>query len=329
MKKISIIIPCYNCEKTIKKTVESIQTNSYTEKTEIILVNDGSKDQTTKVLEELSKKYNNIKVINKNNTGVSDTRNTGINACTGEYISFVDSDDYIINNCYKEISDIVDKENFDIIYFNFYEENNERRTVSKYMFDDRVLKNDEFMERFLLDKISISSWDKVYKKELINKIRFNKELTIGEDALFVIEAIEKANKIKTINKFFYVYVQNEKSIVHNLSEKIIQITKISNYINKDIKKEYNESYNFFEANLMLKCIHHISNNRTSQNHKEAVKLIKKVYSKDKIKELLKSKNISKFTKIELYILKTMGISFHLKAFKIYKKIKEILRRNES
>ena len=328
MKKISIIVPCYNCEETISKTVKSIQQNSYAENTEILLVNDGSKDKTSDVLEKLSKEYSNVKTINKENTGVSDTRNVGIDACTGDYITFVDSDDYIINSCYKKISKILEKDDFDIVYFNFYEENGNKRTKSKYNLKNITIDKDESMNKFLLDEISISSWDKIYRKELLNKIKFNSNLTIWEDALFVLHVMSEANKIRIINDYFYVYIQNEKSIVHNLSEKMIQMVKITNYIDNKIKVKYGETYRFFEANLMLKCIHQISNNRTRKNHKEAAQLIKKVYDKDKIEELLKSKNISKSTKIELKILKSLGINLHLRMFKYYKKIKEMLRRGE-
>ena len=107
MKKISIIIPCYNCEKTIEKTIKSIMDNSFKENTEIIAVNDGSTDETHKVLNDLASHYSNIKVIDKQNTGISDTRNAGIDCCTGEYITFVDSDDYIINDCYKQITKVL------------------------------------------------------------------------------------------------------------------------------------------------------------------------------------------------------------------------------
>lgn len=328
MKKISIIVPCYNCEKTINKTVESIQQNSYAENTEIFLVNDGSKDKTSEVLDKLSKKYSNVRVINKENTGVSETRNVGIDACTGDYITFVDSDDYIINNCYKKISDILEKEDFDILYFNFYEDIDGKLIKSKYKLDNKTINKEEFMNMFLLDKVSISSWDKIYKKTLLNNTKFNKNFTVGEDALFLINVINDTNKIRIINEYFYGYVQNEKSIVHSLNEKMIQPIKITNYIDDKIKKEHEDSYSFFEANLMLKCIHQISNNRTRKNHKEAVNLIKKVYDKNKLKQLLKSKNISKFSKLELIILKNFGISFHLKMFKIYKTIKQVLRKGD-
>ena len=92
--KISIIIPAYNCEKYIERCVKSILCQTY-HNLEIIVINDGSKDNTIKVLKKLGNEDNRIVVINKENTGVSDTRNLGLEKATGDYIGFVDSDDYI------------------------------------------------------------------------------------------------------------------------------------------------------------------------------------------------------------------------------------------
>ena len=101
MLKITIIIPCYNCEKYIKKCVESILNQTY-QNIEIILINDGSTDNTDAVINLIMENTTNIVYINKENTGVSDTRNVGINEATGDYIMFIDSDDFIEHNYINE-----------------------------------------------------------------------------------------------------------------------------------------------------------------------------------------------------------------------------------
>lgn len=210
--KLSIIVPCYNASKTIEKCVDSLINNTYTDK-EIILVNDGSTDNTKNIIDKYAEKYANVFSYSKDNEGLGITRNYGIKKSTGDYITFVDSDDYIDKDCYQTMINLLEKENSDVVYCGF-----------KYIYGKEVMQdnfncktyydnNIEFIEYiFSLKKkyCGVSACTGIYKKSILNKIRnpfFSEKEYISEDKLFNYRYLQKVQKISVINKAFYNYVQ--------------------------------------------------------------------------------------------------------------------------
>lgn len=215
---ISVIIPVYNAEKTIEKCVESIEVNSYKD-VEIILVEDCSKDNSWEICKKLAEKYTNIKCVrNERNRGVSYTRNHGLKLAVGEYIMFVDSDDWVDENYFSEFLQIFEStENALVIcgYVNHDEKVNgttdifgwnDFEGVKKYNIKD-VIKS--LHERSLLQQL----WNKIFITELIKEkgIYFDESISIGEDTRFVLEYIRKC-QIETIyllNKPLYHYIRGQ------------------------------------------------------------------------------------------------------------------------
>ena len=232
---ISIIIPVYNSEKYLKECLDSIINQTYNN-LEIIIIDDESSDNTIDIIN----KYNDsrIKIYRKNNEGVSEARNLGLSKVTGDYILFIDSDDYLSNN--DVISNLVGNiNNNDLIRFN-----NSKLINNELINEDISLFKDEYKsgEDFLLDalnnnkKYSWYLWQYLYKKELWDGIRFPKG-KIFEDTSTIYQVILKANNIKVIKDNYYVYRYNSVSLSKKVNLKICLdmidvISDTSNIINK-------------------------------------------------------------------------------------------------
>ena len=323
---LSIVVPCYNCAKFIDRTVKSIIDNSYDE-TEIILINDGSIDNTKEKLINLSKKYKNITVIDKENSGVSDTRNYGIDIAKGKYIGFVDSDDIIVNNIYKKVMDIMKRENPDVVCFIVNEMMDNKIYNSRLSYKNGSYDSEYILREYLKNNISISVCDKVYKNELVKNNKFSTKIKFSEDILFCVELFQKPCQVYLLNEVGYLYVQNANSMVHTVSKSQLQTAKIGDMLNFNNKK-LSKEYNYFIAYCMARCIHHLSYNYNKKNKDEIYKYFKEIYDKDKVNILIKSKYSSTSNKLEFSLLKIFGIKFHLNMFFTYRYVRNILRKSK-
>ena len=205
---ISVIVPIYNVEKYLEKCIQSIINQTY-RNLEIILVDDGSTDNSGEIADKYKKLDNRIKVIHKINGGLSDARNKGCEIATGEYISFIDSDDYIDLNMYENLIKEF-KDNIDIIVYGRYVEFENYTRIECP--DNSVMNNREAL--IALDSFKgfdMAAWDKLYRKEVIKDLKFpfGKK---NEDYFYTYKAFDKAKRIKTMSKPFYHYVQRQNSI---------------------------------------------------------------------------------------------------------------------
>ena len=214
---ISIIIPIYNGEKYIRRCIQSIISQSY-QNLEIIIVDDGSEDNTSKIVKSLSLKHNNIKYYYKKNSGVSSARNYGLTKANGEFVTFVDCDDKIEHTLYEKVIDIFKKYKTDIVAFNYNIINKDgskllgiNKEPSK-SFQYSILQNDEIMG-FVFNK--------VYKKYVIDEIKFDENIKIYEDLLYNVKVSLNANTYYYIDEPLYNYYQNEDSAMHTIYKKDI------------------------------------------------------------------------------------------------------------
>lgn len=202
--KVSIIVPVYNVEKYVSKCLESLLRQTY-ENIEIILVNDGSQDNSKKIIDNFAKKDERVKVIHKNNEGVSVTRNIGILNSTGDYICFVDSDDYVMPDYVEYLLKLILDGKSDIalttqMFGNF----NLKQTSTLKTY---IVSGSEATIKILLYDIPIGVYSKIFRREFLekNNISFKRELYIGEGFNFNIDAFQRANKITISNKRIYYY----------------------------------------------------------------------------------------------------------------------------
>lgn len=229
---ISIIVPVYNKEQYIKKCLDSLINQTY-ENIEIIIINDGSTDDSEKIIKEYDDKR--IKYYKNKNQGIGKTRNYGIEKSQGNYIMFVDIDDYIDKNACEILLKKAKTNNNDIVITNYY--NVEKDKITKNNIE-KITKHSINEEKDILLKVNLAPWNKIYKKELIisNNIKFEENLKY-EDAVFVIEALIKANNIGQIDDYLYYYVIHEESETTVRDEKVFDIIKVVDKIRKEYGKD--------------------------------------------------------------------------------------------
>ena len=216
---LSVIIPVYNSEKTISKCIDSILKQDLKEK-EIILIDDGSKDNSLEILLKYEKKYDFVRVISQENMGQGVARNNGIRIATGKYITFIDSDDYVSGtNSYSKFIKKCYKNDLDILIFNYVivKDNIKEHVVT--LKENVVFSSEEVLNKFLLtNEVEGYSWNKIFKSKLFEEdgIRFI-EGKKYEDIPLVIEAIILSNKIEFDNSKTYNYVINNLSTTQNIN----------------------------------------------------------------------------------------------------------------
>ena len=276
MKKISIIVPIYNEEENLRKCIESLINQTYKE-LEIILINDGSTDKSKEIIESFKDKR--IVAIHKKNTGISDTRNTGIDKSTGDYIMFVDSDDYLELNCIERLIETAEKENSEIVMFNYYLETPSKRIEIKLpKIEARNLKED----KDLLTKIHLGPCTKIFKAELIKDNLFPLNLKY-EDVPFVVEAVIKAGKISFVPNYLYHYVIKKSGETITRDERIFDIITICAIVEKKLKQiDYVNKTNFFVKVLSyyLKNSRYIPNINLRNEFIDAIYIYLKRIDKD-------------------------------------------------
>lgn len=279
MPKFSIIVPVYNVEKYLKKCLDSIKNQTYKDY-EVIIVNDGTKDNSM----DIAKKYD-FKIINQKNQGLSVARNTGVKNATGKYLLFVDSDDYIEKDLLKELNKSL-KNNPDLVRFQIkevYEDNNEIEYPEEAFQDKSGVEAFSMISKYHFVE---NAWAYLYKKEFYEKNNFKfKEGTIHEDFGIVPLIIMKANIVNSINYLGYNYLQRSGSI---MSQKNYEKTKkkVNDFYNHylylidEINKTDLDSRVFksFISNSLIIKICELNN----KDYKEYKKLLKKEHVYDNL-----------------------------------------------
>lgn len=236
MTKVSFIIPTYNREKEIVYCIKSL-INQTLKDIEIIIVDDGSKDKT----EEVIKNFNNkkIKYIKRTNHGIGNSRNYGLEISNGEFISFIDSDDYVDITFAEKMYNHAINNNLDLVicdYYNFYK-NGTKEIIKLPKFNNTNIKNN----KDILININYGPCNKLYKKELIKDIKYNENIKY-EDMPFVLESIKKAKNIGKLNEALNYFLVDNKSETTIRDKKIFDIFKVLDIIKKLYKEqEYKET----------------------------------------------------------------------------------------
>lgn len=234
---ISIIIPVYNSEATIERAIESVLNQSY-KNYEIIIIDDGSNDDTKVKIEKFLKENRNIRYFYKKNEGVSKARNDGIRKSNGKYITFLDSDDIYCENYLSDFAKEVNEKAIITCNYN----GNKKNPIRLPKDIDSFEKKDyyEFLDR---ENLLNSVCNKIYNKEVIleNNIEFDQTIINGEDILFNLEYIDKMEKFIYINNINYEYIENNNSITHDLKnrEYFKQVKIVNSFIDIYTKNQFN------------------------------------------------------------------------------------------
>ena len=219
---LSIIIPLYNAEYYIKDCLSTLVNQSIDPgRYEIIVIDDGSKDNSLQVAKDFAVKYPNVHIIEQENQGVSAARNTGIDQARGAYIYFIDADDYLAHNTLNKVLNDVLERDLQVLYFEFISTNERNLFSSKnldtYQIDRRVYTGTDFIANYP----SINGvWRSIVKKDFIlrNNLHFIKGICILEDVIYLFELLSVAERVSSTNLDVHRYYQNPKSMVHNKEE---------------------------------------------------------------------------------------------------------------
>ncbi len=213
--KISVIVPVYNVENYLRECMDSIINQSF-ENLEIICVNDGSTDNSLKILNEYAEKDSRVKIVTQENKGVSSARNKGMELSTGEYVSFIDPDDYLEKDAFKIASSNLENGNIDILIWGYNPFPNPTSWYIKASSpDNAIYKNDSVNAYFNGHGSSVVVWNKLYKTDMIRKksLSFNEKLNTAEDVEFNMMAFVHASNIKFISdKLYYYRLKREGSL---------------------------------------------------------------------------------------------------------------------
>jgi glycosyltransferase, group 2 family protein len=237
--KLSIIVPVYGVEKYIDKCLDSLVKQSLKE-IEIIVVNDGTKDNSQKIIDKYVKKYpEKIKSYIKENGGQGSARNYGLEKANGEYIGYVDSDDFIEKDMYKKLYNKAKEDNYDIVVCGNY---NVSEDYQNKNIDAFINNYNTDLENIFFGKMAV--WNKIYKRDILikNKLEF-KEKVWYEDLAFTLKAIMNSNTFAFIDEPLYDYLIREGSTMNNSNvqrnlEILDAFNDILSYIQHNKKEEY-------------------------------------------------------------------------------------------
>jgi Glycosyltransferases involved in cell wall biogenesis len=305
---ISIIVPVYNAAPYLKRCIESIIHQTY-QKIQVILIDDGSSDDSLKICENFAERTPNVQVISQENKGVSAARNLGIKRADGDYIIFVDSDDYVDSGMCSCLLQAMQKHGSDIVISGISYFCNENQIAAQSLPCNEMSENIEtFHLTFnnLFEKGLINSpVNKIYKKSLITKL-FNEQISLGEDLLFNLDYLENCKKLTSLPKSFYNY-------------RISQKNTLSSQYRKDgfeiALKQYQYAYAFgFQiwndrsrtdaiSNKLISDICTYSENlarKSSYNNRQICEILKRYFNDDIVCKSFASSKYRESKKYEVY-----------------------------
>lgn len=286
MPKISVIVPVYNVEKYLAKCIESIINQTYKD-LEIICVNDGSTDNSLQILESYAKNDDRIKIVNRENGGLSAARNSGLDVAAGEYCYFVDSDDWIELDTIEKLIHIITSYNVDVVVhsaLNIAEDEscvitakNNNQWFEKRSKHDGVYDVPLEINR----KIPAVAWNKLYKMEIIKQYncRFHEGL-VNEDELFIWTYMIHCKNYYYLNEKLYNYFRRSDSIMglRNNSPKVLDILKIEELIYKTVSKHKNiEEYQDYLTQNYIDVVRLLFRRMPRKYRKDAIKRINIYY----------------------------------------------------
>ena len=239
IKVLSVIIPAYNVEKFLAKCVESVANQTYPN-IEIIIVDDGSTDNTPKICDELASKYNNVKVIHQSNQGSNKTRENGLKASTGEYIAFIDADDYIDLTAYEKAIKVLEVNDCDMVQFGYYYIEPDGEILKTRCTPNIRLDNPrEIFKYFITRETEDYVWNRVYKRSVFEYFQWPK-VSMFEDNCISVQIFIKIKKFAAIEEPYYYYVKRIGSLCNQ---------PITNQIKNDMLYSLDFLINLTEKNF--------------------------------------------------------------------------------
>lgn len=271
MEKVSVIIPVYNVEQYLDRCIQSVINQTFNN-IEIILINDGSIDNSQKICENYAKKDSRIILINQENMGVSNARNIGINKATGDYITFVDSDDYVDNRYVETLHKYITKYNADVCVCSTYKVYSNGK-IEKEIRENGLLTCKEYLEKLFNLKGFGVCRNNLYKSTVIKDIEFDSTIRVGEDFYFNLNASKNIKSVIAIDTCLYYYFVNNNSLVRKFNKEYDKMYYYSsNKVVQYIEKYYSENNtlkkmcnNYVVFNLLLVIVNYVCHSDNTKN----------------------------------------------------------------
>ncbi|MGH4118116.1 glycosyltransferase family 2 protein [Clostridium sp.] len=336
---VSIIIPVYNVQEYLSECLDSVINQTIKNK-EIIIVNDGSTDNCSKILTEYKMKFPELIIINQKNRGISETRNAGLNAATGEYIAFVDSDDFIEKCMFERMYNAAKREKSDVVMCNYilYNEASHEQNTGKYVIEgnseEGYINRTKSLEMFLINDIKGYVWNKLFKRELFidNKILFP-DFKVCEDTPVVFLLLAHSKKIFSMKEPLYYYRQREASLTKIYSIKSMEDMLKGCYIMRDYIKKDEVHYEILRPYYrvyLIKTLWAIHNKYFIQscetgdksNYSEFRKIVASEVHNLKICEILGNSKLKVNDKVNATLIKTKTYGL---IFSILYKLRNIVK----
>lgn len=319
---ISVIIPVYNVEKYLKNCLDSVINQTY-KNIEIILVDDGSTDNSGKICDEYAQKDLRIKVIHKENGGLSDARNVGIEQSIGKYITFIDSDDDIDTGYVRYLYELLNRNNTKMSIAAYTVVSKEKKIDIGAGYEEKVLTTEECLDRMLCEEgFTISSCAKLYSKELFQNVQFP-IAKLNEDNGTTYKLILQCEKIAYGNKSIYNYYKRENSIMtSSFNLKKLDLITLTDEMCDNIDEKYpnlKECTDKKRITSRFSILRQMLVGKLDAEQEFVMKEIER-YIKKRKKQILKNKKMNKRDKIALITL-LLGRSIFAFSWKVYCKIK--------
>ena len=257
MCTLTIIVPVYNGEKSLKRCVESILAQDYKD-FEALLIDDGSKDDSYKIMSEFAKEDERIIPIHKENGGVSSTRNLGLEKARGKYIQFIDVDDWLPFDSAKLMVRAMEENKADMVIGDFYRVVDDKISKKGSIREGGMITRNLFADKMMITPADFyygALWNKLYRKEIIDKykIRMDENISYCEDTIFNLEYLLHANLIYVLKSPVYYYVKTEGSLVEqnlNIENTVRMKTSVIRYYN-DFYKNIMDEDDYEERKLII------------------------------------------------------------------------------
>ena len=312
---ISVIIAVYNTGKYLRPCLDSIVNQTY-KNLEIILVDDGSKDQSLAVCKEYAEKDSRVIVFHKENSGVSVTRNQGIKLAHGDYFSFIDSDDYLEADTYEYLLNIINTHGVDAVNYEHFITFSNKEQIHQLNDKNYGLFDSKQAISQLVHNVMFA-WNKLFSKKIIENLYFDETIARGEDSLFSIFAFDKADKIWFEKRPLYHYIQSENSAVRGSFRKN-QLTAMNliDIYDPFFREKYPELYDI-QMGTMLNLMTTIyldmkaDKEKLKEEKKQVVNKFKELYKKVNLNNLSKKSkrklSIFRFSPLLSYLIRKLNL----------------------
>ena len=327
-KKISIIVPIYNAEKWLDDCIKSVLNQTY-KNVEIILVNDGSIDNSEQICKKYAK-YSNVIYVSQKNSGASVARNNGLKIATGNYIQFLDSDDYLNDDCCEKMLKKMCEENCDLVLCGMNIWKNGKLLRTPHLQESVVDIKSDINNYIFLHPIFASPCNKMFKRKLID-YTFDSKKSLGEDLTFNLEYLKKSKTVATISECLYnVRLDNDNSLNRKFRDDRMEIMLNLNEIEKNFCQEVYKNQNIsFAYNQYIYSYHYYFKELTDlYPMKKCIQLIKKYINEDKADIAIKNCSFQrKYYKLFVKILSTKNCFIIYCFLKLRKFAEKILSSN--